>query len=322
MKTKTILLVGFGNIGKRYLEGILELRYNLKIYLIDININALDKAKLISKNKFEKNLSNKEIIAKSTINEVKEESIDLSILTTTADVRFELINSIVKKFNVRSWILEKVLAQSENQVFKINNLIGDKSSCWVNTPRRAMKWYADIKKKLLNLKKSPLKFEVSGGNWGLACNAVHFLDLVSWITDSEICELKVINNKIWENSKRKNFKELFGRIKVKYSDNSNLIMTCDNTKTTRNISVMINNDYWLIDELNGLATGPNNQIIKGRLEYQSNIITEIINDIFHKKTCSLTSLEESSKQHIYLLNELLINFNKTNKQNFKILPIT
>ena len=321
MSQKIILIIGLGNIGKRYLEGILKVKYELKIYLIDININALNDLKKIIDKECDNNLFNKKIIFKLSIFEINEKVIDLAILTTTADVRTKLINTIVKSFKVNYWILEKLLAQSVEQINTIENLIKTKSSCWVNTPRRSMKWYSEIKK-IITLQKTPLNFKITGGKWGLACNAIHFLDLVAWFTDSEIDSLVVKNNQKWIQSKRKNFEELYGEINVKFSDNSNLTIVCDQSNIPLTISVNNKSDRWEIIEKDGIAIGPNNKVIKGSLDYQSIITMPIVEGILNDNECLLTNLEQSAKLHTHLLNGLLKNFNQVNNTNKKLLPIT
>ena len=321
MIQKIILIIGLGNIGKRYLEGILKIKYELKIYLIDINIDAFNDLQRILEKECDKNLLNKTIIFKSSIYEINEKVIDLAILTTTADVRTKLIDIIVKSFKVNSWILEKLLAQSVEQINTIKNLIKNESSCWVNTPRRSMKWYSEIKE-IITSQKISLDFKITGGRWGLACNAIHFLDLVAWFTDSEINSLTVKNNQKWIQSKRKKFEELYGEVRVKYSDNSNLTMVCDQSNIPVTISINTKNDCWEIIEKDGIATGPNNKVIKGSLDYQSIITIPIVEGILNDNECLLTNLEESAKLHIHLLNGLLKNFNQVNNTNKKLLPIT
>ena len=74
MIQKIILIIGLGNIGKRYLEGILKIKYELKIYLIDINVDAFNDLQRILEKECDKNLLNKTIIFKSSIYEINENS--------------------------------------------------------------------------------------------------------------------------------------------------------------------------------------------------------------------------------------------------------
>ena len=40
-----ILLVGAGNLGSRYLQGLMEVKYSCAIYVIDYSTNALNLSK-------------------------------------------------------------------------------------------------------------------------------------------------------------------------------------------------------------------------------------------------------------------------------------
>ena len=42
---KNILLVGFGNLGKRHFQGILKLNYLINLYIVDPNLTFDEKKK-------------------------------------------------------------------------------------------------------------------------------------------------------------------------------------------------------------------------------------------------------------------------------------
>ena len=54
----------------------------------------------------------------------KKEDVDAIIIATSSDVRLKIVSDILNKQMIRAkyWILEKVLAQSIFQLYKINNL--------------------------------------------------------------------------------------------------------------------------------------------------------------------------------------------------------
>lgn len=322
LNKKIVLLIGCGNIGLRYLQGILKVNFSLKLYLIDVNKEALNKVKSALLNQEKKIIKNHQINISNSLENVKESEIDLVIITTTADKRVEIIEKISSKFCVNFWLLEKLLAQSTEQLKIISEKIFNKNFCWVNTPRRSMEWYQKIKKIFRDHTPFPFKFEISGGQWGLACNSIHFIDLISWLIDSEIHDLNVLNKNKWEESKRKNFKELFGRIKVSFKNGSELEIICDKSNNPIEISAQTESGVWKISEQNGIAFGPTGQTIKGSIEYQSLITSPIVEDIFRNNICTLTPLNESIKLHNHLLKGLLENYNKTNNCSSLILPIT
>ena len=70
--------------------------------------------------------------------------------------------------------------------------------------RRQMKFYRKLKKQFSN--KNIKKIKIIGGNWGLACNSIHFMDLIEFLSDDIIENLKFFtNDKFWFPSKEKDF---------------------------------------------------------------------------------------------------------------------
>ena len=112
--------------------------------------------------------------------------LDLGLIVTPAHCRARLVEEIVVRHQVKSWVLEKVLAQSCIQLDHIEQALAGNSQVWVNTPRRLMSWHKAIRHQLLTAGPSPLKVVLSGGFWGLACNAIHFIDLVAWWTNTPV----------------------------------------------------------------------------------------------------------------------------------------
>lgn len=74
------------------------------------------------------------------------------------------------------------------------------TKCWVNHPRRMYPFYQELRQKL---KKA--NFSISGGDWGLACNGLHFLDLISYLSSSNDFKLNTdFLDKQLKETKRKN----------------------------------------------------------------------------------------------------------------------
>ena len=74
--------------------------------------------------------------------------IDIVIVATTADVRSKVVVDIASGYDVRFWVLEKLLAQSESGLDQIISSIQNNSTAWVNTPRRMISWHKKIKSQL------------------------------------------------------------------------------------------------------------------------------------------------------------------------------
>jgi hypothetical protein len=49
---------------------------------------------------------------------------DLAIVATTAEVRSALVSNICEHSDIRYWVLEKVLTQSEGDIIDLQNILG------------------------------------------------------------------------------------------------------------------------------------------------------------------------------------------------------
>ena len=115
-----ILIVGAGQLGSRYLQGLALSNLSLNIFVYDINEISLDTAK----NRWEEvNNSNSKKVNFITTYDTVPLEIDLAIISTTANVREAIITTLSDKFHIRNWVLEKVLTQSIESLNKINTLL-------------------------------------------------------------------------------------------------------------------------------------------------------------------------------------------------------
>ena len=132
-KKPKILLVGAGNIGFRYLQGLNEIFIDLDIHIVDISKKSLEivRERIMS---FKKN-SIINYYYYNNILELKDE-FDIAIISTTADQRHKVIELILKICKVNYWVLEKVLSQSNSDLELIRSFLGNKKNTWVNTGRK------------------------------------------------------------------------------------------------------------------------------------------------------------------------------------------
>ncbi|WP_440913813.1 hypothetical protein [Candidatus Pelagibacter sp.] len=319
MKNK-IILVGAGNIGRRYLQGIAKLDTSLDIDVYDVNKNSL---KVAEQKYYEIDTRNKQ--HKISFNSAKKETnCDLIIIATSSYERLKVIEQYKNKLSTQFWLIEKVIEQSSNN---INNILShlhkdSKVVAWVNTPRRIMKFYTELKKKInLNI---PKKIYVSGGLWGMACNTIHFIDMVEWITNQKIVSVntKNVDNK-WIKSKRIGFYEITGELSVAFSKGTQLILSSDPMLKDYIINIeFTENDFWQIDEINGIMKHSSGKKIIGKVDYVSDISGDLVQDILSNGSCNLTNIEESCRQHKVLIDELLKHWNIHNNKQDTIVPIT
>ena len=318
-QTRNVLLVGCGNLGSRYLQGLLSINKKLKIFIIEPSDKSINNAKKLL-SKYFSGSTNSCIFFKSFPN--VNEKFDIAIIATTANCRYQILSEIKKRYIVKQFILEKVLAQSISQIKMIEELLRPDKKKWVNTPRRCMKWHKKIKSNFFVNIEKPLNVIVSGGDWGLACNAIHFLDLVAWWTNSKLKKVNSEGIKSWFESKRPGFYDAYGIIEAHYCDGSFLKMVSEEKKTSPSIKVRNCADIYEIQEKAGLALSSRGLKILGENEFQSKLTSEIVEDLFNNKDPGLVTLNESVEHHLLLIDSLLKSWNKLKCSSDSILPIT
>jgi len=317
MRVSKILLCGSGELGSRYLQGLKACNYPLEIFVYDPSETALS----FAKDRWnEVSFYNQKhfISFHSSLEEIKK-NLDLVIVSTTSNARLQVVEQ-VSKLMVRYWVLEKVLAQSVDDIESLAKFITNDSNAWVNTPRREMKWHQSIKDNLDE--KSEMHFSVEGGNWGLACNSIHFLDLFSWWSRNSIEDINTEGLKDkWFESKRQGFWEVHGTLEVLLSGGSSASLTSLSSEDKVNIRIS-NGLEWHIFEEDGLAKRSDGFILEGSVEYQSTLTTSIVESILRNGTCNLPTLKESSIIHKVYIESMFKHWKENENSQSINLPIT
>ena len=314
----SILLIGAGQLGSRYLQGLARIESPLDILVVDPSNQSLGIAK---ERLAEVESSTHSIRFLNSIAE-GEDPVDLCIITTPAHCRSEVVSTISAQHEVNAWILEKVLAQSSQQVDQIERALAVHPRVWVNTPRRLMAWHQEIKAQLLASGPVSLRVRISGGNWGLACNAIHFIDLVSWWTGENVDSVDGRGLGDWKPSKRSGFQEVFGSLMVHFRYGSSLELICNQSDAAPSIEVETPQGIWLIEEMVGKAVGPSGQEITGQLSFQSALTAPLVEQILTFGRCELPSLADSAAQHRPFLDALLQHWNQSHSRQVLAVPIT
>ena len=319
-KSIRIILIGAGNIGSRYLQGLAKLNFDAEITVFDISRKALE----VAKDRI-KNFKNSNQIKFNFINSFEKisDEFELAIISTTSRDRVAIIKKLLKKSRVKYWILEKVLVQSLNDLEIINNIFPYKQNVWVNHPRRIMNWHKDIRNKLLKEYENKFDVEIMGTEWGLACNALHFIDLVSWWTNSSIKNVNNSGLKKWTLSKREGFEEVYGNLKINFNKGNKLTLFCDQgVESHPTIKIKTNKGFIKIEENIGSALFTDGLFIKGSLEFISNLVPHLIYKIIKEGNCNLPNLEHSIQIHEKFIESLANHRSMNLNVTSQIVPIT
>lgn len=314
-----ILLIGAGQLGSRYLQGLVALQDPSAIKVVDPSEASLDMAR---ERLAQVQPAAAHALQFSTSMEAAPQALDLALVVTPAHCRARVVEEIAGRHQVKAWILEKVLAQSCEQLDRIEQALANNNRVWVNTPRRLMSWHQVIRAQLLPDGPVPLHVQVGGGSWGLACNAIHFIDLVAWWTKAQVQSVSADGLDGWTDSKRAGFQEVFGRLLVHYRDGSVLELSCLPDAQPAGIAVETPQGSWRLEEAAGVATGPAGQQLQGQLSFQSALTAPLVAQILQDGHCALPTLAQSVTQHRPLLQALLEHWNRSQGRHDCSVPIT
>ena len=275
-----ILICGYGNIGKRHHQSI---KTNSKINKIFI----YDKLNL-----------GKHVI--NNLNNSKIDKIDLVIVATTAKNRLKLIKKINQIFNPKFWIIEKFLETNLANVEKIKKELKNKIA-YINLPKRGMDVYKKIK--MFFGEKKNLKITMIGKSWNMASNSVHFIDLIKWMFNTNLLDLKFIKLKKIK-SKRYGYLEIIGKAELFFRKNIKLSLENDLISKERVIKFSSKSKEILYN-YNNNSLNIENKILYIPEEYISKFTNLVINDIKkYSKTNKLPSLNSHIKDCILFMKKL------------------
>lgn len=319
-KSQRVIVFGAGHIGSRALQGFTNVNAALDIIVVDPSTKNLKEAETLWKNTGGYN-SLHTIQWINTISP-KIESADVVLVSTSSKERACLIDELVNTIHVRYWVLEKVLAQSQNQLDIIRTAISGSEGAWINTSRRMMTWHKALKDAFVS--HGPLQVSYTGGIWGLACNSIHFIDLVAWWSGESLISVdSTALDHQWFDSKRLGYFEITGQLIAHFSGGSSLILDSKKGADSQPIDIKLNNGaFWKVDEINGIAYSSNNERIDGRIEFQSQLSSKLLEDIFQRGMCDLPSFEESAALHGIFLDAMLAHWNHSQNRNDTLVPIT
>ncbi len=309
-----ILIIGLGRIGFYHFESLFKSKINLQLDCIDISKNRINKVK----NYVEKSKNDKKIRLLNSFEKI-DKKYDFLIHATNADVRLKTLQKVLSISEIKFGILEKNLSGNLIELKKFCDLNNKFKKCWVNTYRHESTIWKKFKKKVKIDNISLIEFR---GVQGLACNAIHAIDLVSSWKKKIPLSIEITNFEKWYKSKKRiGFIDFNGEIEVIFPGNLRLLIRGHERYEDLKCHVHEKSKKWTVSEINGTFFCKNEKI-KAKLEYQSEMTSKLINKIIKYGNCDLPSLNWSIRCHNILLKALLKNWNICFKTSYKKIPIT
>ena len=318
-----ILIVGAGQLGSRHLQGAIQSYLPLNVTVIDPSEHSLDVAKQRSQ---EVSLGNAATTIRFSSKVPDGEVFDVCIVATTANVRYTVFKSLVKVCTLKNVIFEKVLFQKKEEYKAVALLLNELNiKAWVNCPRRIYPTYKKIKSMVESSQQ--LKLAVTGSNWGLSCNGIHFIDLFTFLTgESDISlDSSLLNKRVIE-SKRSGFYEILGTLNAGTRSGHLLSLTCvEDDKISIEVKIETPELELIIRETGGeWIVHRNNEKSTEVYEvcYQSQLTASNIEEIVINQKSSLTDYTESMAIHVAFIDTVKTHIEESTGNTFDSCPIT
>jgi hypothetical protein len=324
---KNLIIIGAGQLGSRHLQGVLKYdKEELEIYVSDPSNDAL----LIAKERAS------EVAHSHTIHFINDSSefpknAEIAIVATNSNVRESATYDLLEKTSLKHIILEKVLFQEVEAYGRFENVISKYlTNIYVNHPRRLTPAYNDIAKNIESVGGRGF-FSVVGESWDLGCNALHMIDLFSFLSKSSLRSINTegIDSAIVQ-SKRLGFLEFTGCITGLLENNDSFSITSlPGERGPLTIQVATNGNRWFIQE-GGTKTilhlgADSNYSLRQSLffqDVQSSLTTNVISSLLDNGVCGLPSYYEAAKAHKVFIGALLNKYNSLSNLNEVKCPIT
>ncbi len=298
-----LALIGCGKIGSRHLQSLVKLNYKTNIYLVDPKSESINVSLNLIENELKQN-SKISIKPCSKLDEIPK-GLDFAIIASDSKPRFEIFRSLMKKKAPKYLILEKLLFSKEEEFTEALEIYKKEDvKIWVNQWMSAEPSFRDLCNFFNQEKK--IELSITGDNWGLCCNSVHYLELFDFLCQKRDLKIQEYDFEKVIFSKRKGYLELNGKIIVSSSNGSKLFLTSNDAGKLEGEEILIfittpsakAKCVFKMDSLDCKLEVNDKKINrKYDLFLQSNFTHRVIEEIFETGSCKLPYLDRAIYHH-------------------------
>ncbi|AXE35833.1 hypothetical protein DK843_16900 [Chromobacterium phragmitis] len=296
-----VAIIGAGQLGRRHLQGLVKSTQALTVHVVDpLEASRRAVADFIASPEAGPLPA---IYVHESLAALPAE-LDVAIIATTANQRFAVIEQLAQAAKVRHLVLEKFLFNDSEQYERAASLIEARGmTAWVNTPRRHFGVYRELREQSRG---DPLlHFTADGGDWGLCCNSVHFVDLVQFLAgETELRGLETRFDADVMASKREGYVELTGELSGEVGATRFTIRSIRGSAKPITVTLHYARQTVFIVEGEGKLwrvgqDGAGAETF--RLPYQSEMTGTIADQLLSSDACDLTPYADSVAAHQPLL---------------------
>ena len=324
--SKRILIVGCGQLGRRHLEAVSDLKEVSHITVVDAHLAALGQAR-----EFLTQLNQMRPGITFDLSLPIGENFDVCIVATQAAGRCALIQDIVRQTKCRKFLIEKIVAQSV-QEYKALMDFAQAQNCliWVNCKTRAYKIHRYIKEKIGQ--SIPMVMHMVAGNQGLANNGVHAADLFAFYDGDHRIEPIAcrVDEKLHPSKRGASVFDLSGTLIGQTSRGSEMVLSyVQDHAAPETISINTPVCRFWVDhsQQNYFESYADEQWVWRKIEivedYRVSFMTKaFVSDILSRGQCHLPTLQQCFVGHEFILNILKDPFCRLLGRPVSLCPVT
>ena len=274
-----ICVIGVGNIGMRYVQGISKSFPDAQLFLVDAptRLHELEKMDLGDANLL-------------TSLEGIPEPLDLCVVSTSCQPRLDIYKRCLE-LQPRYIILEKYLFKSRQEFEECLSL--------PRVPTFVNQWMYGSGTFDCLFTEPVSTVELTGSDWGLACNAVHWIDVFKRHMNIE--HLAVGSGTAVTAvfpSKRAGYEEIYGELVFvdRDSDKSFRLIDKGDSRLIGAQEIIVDGRVYLFD----YAHISLDQNVLSKFPYFSELIGDVVGELLDTGGCNLPLLEESVSQHLLM----------------------
>ncbi len=323
---KQVCVIGAGQLGSRHLQALKALNEPLAITVVDPNQQSLQ----VAAERYQAVAGGNGGHTVAYLNTIPQFSspVDLAIVASSANARRGIIENLLATNQVRNMVLEKLLFPKAEDYQAVSELFARSgANAWVNCSMRTMPFYRRVSEELGG---RPVYYQVSGSQYGLVTNAIHYLDHIVSITGCPDFTLETaLLDQTTIASKRPGFIELNGTLNAFFADGSQGTFICyaDGDAPVQ-VEISSRDARYIVKETQRRAwvararDGWQWQEIDAIIPYQSEMTATVAEQILAGAGCPLVSFSESVKTHLQLLGPLQQFLNRLAGQKYDHYPFT
>ena len=327
--SKRVLLIGCGQLGSRHLQALVRVPQVSEIVVVDPTPASLDLGRQRVSEIADRNQAIQ--FHWSTVLGPEARGADLCVIATQAEGRGALLKAAAESTACRSFLIEKVVAQS---VFEYEEMLGLSKKIglkvWVNCKTRAYSIHRYIRSKLDP--SEPIVLTAIGGNHGLGTNGVHEADI--FVYHDGCRELKLagerIDKRLHTSKRGGHVQDLSGALFGVSEQGSEFVLSFSATHASPDlITITSSRARFLVDHFNKLAmeSYPEDNWAWHPVRVDENwavshMTMGFASDILAKGQCLLPTLQDCFPAHKFILNALKPAFNQLRGNHDDVCPIT